>query len=129
MDKYSQFKHILEYFVAHLEWIQNSDTSGIGYAQYIAPLVGTPNFKTSGHGYRGDNIQNGISRWEQFAEGIVCINVQDQFGKKDFTTKKCYLNWRDTGVNVIAHWADGHLESLEVVRTPAGERQRKLPMI
>ena len=115
MDRYSQFKHILEYFVAHLEWIQNGDTSGIGYAQYIAPLVGKPNFKTSGHGYRGGNIQKGISRWEQFAEGIVCINVQDQFGKKDFTTKKCYLNWRGTGVNVIAHWAAGHLESLEVI--------------
>lgn len=115
MDRYSQFKHILEYFVAHLEWIQNGDPSGIGYAEYIASLVGKPNFKTSGHGYRGGNIQNGISRWEQFAEGVVCINVQDQFGKKDFTTKKCYLNWRGTGVNVIAHWAAGHLKSLEVI--------------
>lgn len=25
MDKYVQFKHILEYFVAHLEWIQNKN--------------------------------------------------------------------------------------------------------
>lgn len=115
MDKYAQFKHILEYFVAHLEWIQNNDTSGPGYAQYIAPIVKSPNFRTTGRGYNGDNIQNGISQWEKFSEGVVCVNVQDQFGKKQFTTKKCYLNWRGTGVNVIAHWKGGHIESLEVI--------------
>lgn len=115
MDKYAQFKHILEYFVAHLEWIQNNDTSGSGYAQYIAPIVKSPNFRKTGRGYNGDNIQNGISQWEKFSEGVVCVNVQDQFGKKQFTTKKCYLNWRGTGVNVIAHWKGGHIESLEVI--------------
>lgn len=115
MDKYAQFKHILEYFVAHLEWIQNNDTSGSGYAQYIAPIVKSPNFRKTGRGYNGDNIQNGISQWEKFSEGVICVNVQDQFGKKQFTTKKCYLNWRGTGVNVIAHWKGGHIESLEVI--------------
>lgn len=88
MDKYAQFKHILEYFVAHLEWIQNNETSGPGYAHYIAPIVKSPNFRTTGRGYNGDNIQNGISQWEKFSEGVVCVNVQNQFGKKTIHHKK-----------------------------------------
>lgn len=115
MDYLNQFKHILEYFVAHLEWIQNGSTSGIGYVEYIAPIVNKPNFKRTGQGYSGGNIQNGISTWEKFAEGIICINVQDHFGSHNFSTKKCYLNWRDTGVNIIAHWKTGHIVSLEVI--------------
>ena len=94
MDKYLQFKCVLEYFVAHLEWVQNRDTSGIGYSQYISPLVHRANFKTTGQGYKGDNIQNGIASWADFPEGIVCINVQDHFGTSNYRTKKCYLNWK-----------------------------------
>ena len=87
MDYLNQFKHILEYFVAHLEWIQNGSTSGIGYAEYIAPIVNKPYFKRTGQGYSGGNIQNGISTWEKFAEGTICINVQDHFGSHNFSTK------------------------------------------
>ena len=115
MDKYLQFKCVLEYFVAHLEWVQNRDTSGIGYSQYISPLVHRANFKTTGQGYKGDNIQNGIASWADFPEGTVCINVQDHFGTSNYRTKKCYLNWKGTGVNIIAHWDKGHIKSLEVI--------------
>ena len=115
MDKYLQFKCVLEYFVAHLEWVQNRDTSGIGYSQYISPLVHRANFKMTGHGYKGDNIQNGIASWADFPEGIVCINVQDHFGTSNYRTKKCYLNWKGTGVKIIAHWDKGHIKSLEVI--------------
>ncbi|MDD3201439.1 MAG: hypothetical protein PHP76_05500, partial [Bacteroidales bacterium] len=100
MDKFAQFKHILEYFVAHLEWVQNKNTSSNGYSKYIAPIVNNQSFREIGNGYNGDNIQNGISPWEKFDEGILCINVKDQFGKKNFKTKGCYLNWKGTGVNV-----------------------------
>ena len=114
MDKYVQFKHILEYFVAHLEWIQNKSTSGLGYSEYIAPLVESNSFATVGQGYKGQKIQNGISSWDSFPEGVVCINVQGQYGN-NYTTKKCYLNWQGTGVNVIAHWKSDRIESLEVI--------------
>ena len=115
MNYLAQFKHVLEYFVAHLEWVQNNDTSFIGYKEYIEPIINKPNFRRTGHGYKGENIQKGISSWEKFPEGTICINVQDQFGKKDFTTKKCYLNWKGTGVNIIAHWKSKHITSLEVI--------------
>ena len=115
MNYLAQFKHVLEYFVAHLEWVQNNDTSFIGYKEYIEPIINKPNFRRTGHGYKGENIQKCISSWEKFPEGTICINVQDQFGKKDFTTKKCYLNWKGTGVNIIAHWKSKHITSLEVI--------------
>lgn len=121
MNKYAQFKHILEYFVAHLEWVQNGDPSGVGYAVYISPLVNNPSFKRTGQGYNGGNIQNGISSWEEFHEGVVCINVQDHYGSNNYTTKKCYLNWKGTGVNIIAHWKNRHIESLEVINYIYGE--------
>lgn len=115
MDKYAQFKHILEYFVAHLEWLQNSNTSGLGYDKYIAPLIANNSFTTVGQGYNGGKIQHGIECWQEFPEGVICINVQDHFGKHNYRTKKCYLNWKSTGVNVIANWKNNHIVSLEVI--------------
>ena len=114
MDKYSKFKHILEYFVAHLEWIQNHNTSGIGYSVYIAPLINQNKFNTSGQGYKGANIQSGISKWAEFNEGTICINVLGHYGN-NYTTKGCYLNWRGTGINIIAIWKEQHIDALEIV--------------
>ena len=114
MDKYAQFKHILEYFVAHLEWIQNHNASGIGYSVYIAPLINQNKFNTSGQGYKGANIQSGISKWAEFNEGTICINVLGHFGN-NYTTKGCYLNWRGTGINIIAIWKEQHIDALEIV--------------
>ena len=102
MDKYAKFKHILEYFVAHLEWIQNHNTSGTGYSVYIAPLINQNKFNTSGQGYKGANIQSGISQWAEFNEGTICINVLGHFGN-NYTTKGCYLNWKGTGTVSYTH--------------------------
>lgn len=125
MNYLAQFKHVLEYFVAHLEWAQNDSTSGIGYMEYIAPIVNKPSFKKNGQGYNGDNIQNGISEWEEFPEGTICINIQDHYGSKNYKTKLCYLNWMDTGVNVIAHWNSNHIDSLEVVNCIHWEKPKR----
>ena len=38
MNEYEQFKHLLEYFVAHLEWCVNEDQNTIGYQNYIKRL-------------------------------------------------------------------------------------------
>ena len=114
MDKYSAFKHIVEYFVAHLEWIQNGNTNGPGYKEYIDPLVSKNNFYTTGQGYGGHGIQNGISAWDKLPEGQVCINVQPHYGA-NYTTKSCYLNWYETGINVIAKWQNQSITGLEVV--------------
>lgn len=113
MDKYIAFKHILEYFVAHLEWIQNGDKNGLGYTQYIEPLVSNNTFYTTGQGYGGHGIQNAISEWSDVPEGTVCINVQPHYGA-NYTTRSCYLNWIETGINVIAKWKKPHIIGLEI---------------
>lgn len=102
-DKYQNFKCLLEYFVAHLEYMQNNTVDTNGYQKYIAPLVKKHRFTQSGQGYNGGNIQSQISDWEKYDCGTICINVQGHFGS-DYTTRKCYLNWKGTGQNVYAKW-------------------------
>jgi len=112
MDKYSSFKHILEYFVTHLEWNVNGDKKGPGYDEYIEPLVSKKMFYASGQGYAGHGIQNGIEKWANLPEGTVCINVQPSYGK--YTTRASYLNWIDTGINVVARWEHSRIKGLEI---------------
>lgn len=58
------FKHLLEYFVSHLEWCQNEDVNFIGYEKYIKNLVEKNKFRKAGQGYNGDKIQLQIKEWE-----------------------------------------------------------------
>lgn len=60
--KHQQFKQLLEYFVAHLEWCNSQGDSSIGYIQYIKPLLDTKKFKYAGQGWNGDQIQKQIER-------------------------------------------------------------------
>lgn len=124
MDKYIAFKHILEYFVAHLEWIQNDDKNGPGYLTYIEPLVSKNIFYTTGQGYDGHGIQNAIAEWSDVPEGTICINVQPHYGA-NYTTRSCYLNWIGTGINVIAKWTKPHVTGLEI-RTFYEEKKKKM---
>ena len=105
---FQKFKHLLEYFVAHLEHINNVPESK-GYYQYIDPIKA--DFKKTGQGYKGDKIQKQIETWESYPYGVVCINVQGNYGA-NYKTKKCYLNWKDTGVNIVAHWDNNCIDSL-----------------
>lgn len=93
----------MEYFVAHLEYIQSNITKNIGYKNYIEPLIKKGDFKQTGQGYNGGYIQNQVSDWESYEYGKICINIQGHFGR-DFTAKNSYLNWEGTGQNVYAKW-------------------------
>lgn len=105
-----QFKSLLEYFISHLEWVVNEDTSNVGYSKYIKPLIECNSFKKTGQGYADEKIQEQIKEWESYAPGDVCINIQSNYG--NYKTIKCYLNWRGTGINVIARWKDDRVVSL-----------------
>lgn len=108
--EYSKFKKLLEYFVAHLEWVVNSNDQNIGFEEYILPLVEKNKFKRSGQGYAGANIQLQINEWQTYTDGQICINVQANFG--DYKSAKSYLNWLGTGLNIIANWSEGKIISL-----------------
>lgn len=101
-EEYVNFKCMLEYFVSHLEYIQNEDTTYVGYEKYIKPYVDKNNFKKLGQGYAGHNIQNQVSKWATYDCGTIFLNVANNYG--DYKTRLCYLNWEDTGVNIIAKW-------------------------
>jgi len=112
MNEYEQFKHLLEYFVTHLEWLVNKDVTFPGYMAYLKHLISQNNFYATGQGYKGANIQKQIQNWDIYSEGRIYINMQPNFG--DYKTRKCYLTWQGTGLNVIADWDNNHVASLQL---------------
>lgn len=115
MDKELQkFKHVLEYFVAHQNYLQSSESSNIkGYVQYIKPLIDSQSFYKTGQGYNDDSIQRQIGQWEDIYPGhTLCINIQPNYG--NYTSKKCYLNWSGTGINIFCKWGDDVVTGLSI---------------
>ena len=102
MDNYEKFKSLLEYFVSHLAWKENGNTSHIGYNTYIKPLKDTNNFVEQGQGYNNGAIQNQIRQWDEINNHKVFINIQPNYGS--WKTRKCYLNWNATGINIFCDW-------------------------
>jgi 5-methylcytosine-specific restriction protein B len=110
MTEYEKFKNLLEYFVTHLEWLINSDTNNRGYNLYLKPLIDKNEFYSTGQGYNNGNIQKHIAEWCHYENGDIFINIQSNYG--NYKTVKCYLNWADTGLNVIARWNDNKINAL-----------------
>lgn len=109
--EFIRFKKLLEYFVSHLDWIQNKQSTFIGYDKYIKSYVDDGSFKMTGQGYYGAGIQNQIKSWESYSCGKICINVQGNFGN-NYKSVKCYLNWDGTGLNVLARWKNNQITGL-----------------
>lgn len=111
-QEYKDFKSLLEYFVAHLEYVANNkDISCRGYDKYIKPLVDSGNFTKTGNGYKEHQIQNQIRNWEKYSVGRIAINCKPNFGN-NYRTSTCYLNWIGTGLNVNAQWNGNHISDL-----------------
>ena len=113
-QEYVNFKHLLEYFVAHLEYLANEeDASHCGYSKYIKPFIDSGHFVKTGNGYKGQKIQTQVSAWDQYAIGKITITCKPNFGK-NYRTKTCYLNWEGTDLNVNAHWEGEHIVALSL---------------
>lgn len=110
MDNKENFKHLLEYFVAHLEYV-NGSPNPQGKNMYIDPLLQN-DFKRTGCGYDNDAIQEQISSWDKYDGRRIGITIQANFGS--YTSKKCYLNWVDTGINIFAEWKENKVNSLYI---------------
>lgn len=108
--EHSKFKKLLEYFVAHLEWVVTNNNKSKGFDEFILPLIEQKKFKRSGQGYSGKNIQLQISNWESYTHGKICINIQANFG--NYKSAKSYLNWFGTGLNIIVSWSEDKITSL-----------------
>lgn len=105
-----KFKNLLEYFISHLDYIENKDVNAPGYDEYIKSYVESQTFKMTGQGYDGAAIQNQIKKWDTYESGQICINVQGNYGT--YKSTKCYLNWIHTGINIIAKWKDTKIVAL-----------------
>ena len=80
MNELERFKHLLEYFVAHLDYVQNLSTNYNGYSEYIQPLVESKQFVAKGLGYKGHNIQKQVAQWDTYANGRMCVNINPAYG-------------------------------------------------
>jgi 5-methylcytosine-specific restriction protein B len=109
MNEYEKFKHLLEYFVAHLEFCVTDNKESEGYNRYIKQIK---NFNRSGQGHKGQNIQNQIENWESYDNGSICININPTVYKG----RGCYLNWDETAINVNALWNNDAIVGLKIVR-------------
>ncbi|WP_228114049.1 AAA family ATPase [Segatella copri] len=120
---YINFKHLLEYFCAHLQYVVTGDETVKGYEEYLKPFIKNNSFRKSGQGYKGDNIQKQIEPWEQYSAGRICIAVHGQGPKGN----AAYLHWDSTGHNVLANWNGDTIISLKLVEyfEPSKERITK----
>lgn len=120
-EEYQRFKYLLEYFVAHLEYIASDySSSSLGYEKYIKPLVEAESFKSSGQGYNDQAIQSQVSKWDYYTNGQICINV---YGA-NCQSRGTYLNWKGTGNNIMADWKGTHIESLYLLYYDPDSRER-----
>lgn len=117
---YINFKHLLEYFCAHLQYVVTDDKTVKGYEEYLKPFIKNKSFRKSGQGYKGDNIQKLIEPWEQYSAGRICIAVHGQGPKGN----AAYLHWDRTGHNVLANWNGDTIISLRLAEYQESSKER-----
>ena len=120
---YVNFKHLLEYFCAHLQYVVTGDKTVKGYEEYLEPFIKSDSFRRSGQGYNRGKIQKQIKQWENYSAGKICIAVHGQGAKSNAS----YLHWNRTGHNVLANWNGDAIISLKLVEylEPSKERITK----
>lgn len=109
-ENYSKFKKLLEYFVVHLEYADNEKVD-VGY-EYIEKFIENGTFKKTGQGYKGDKIQNQIKNFDTYFGTQICINVQFHPSSGNYESRRCYLNWKETDVNIVADWKNKKISDL-----------------
>ena len=113
-NDYKNFKQLLEYFVAHLEYCVTNNKHNRGYDKYIKPFEESGSFKWSGFGRKEEKIQNQVKNWENYQNGRITINIL----ASSYTNRGSYLNWIHTSINVIAVWQKdaSSIECLRIVK-------------
>ena len=109
-----QFKSLLEYFVAHLEWKVNHDRKQAGFSTYVEPNLnkdGELPVECSGSkGDDADSLQSYIARWSRYGSDKVIIKVLGLQTLKE-EPKGWYLKWAHaSGANIKTRWRQHHLE-------------------
>lgn len=119
---YSNFKQILEYFVAHLEYlIDLKGNNSKGYTTYIKPLLDEDNesyteskFAKSGQGYKGHRIQSQVEKWDTYGRYKITITINGG-AKETWKSTGNYLNWKYTAFNIRAEWEKDKIIALKLI--------------
>lgn len=113
MKDYEKFKHLLEYFVCHLEYLASSENPSVrGYNDYLKSLIDDKTFKRSGQGYNNGSIQNQVKDW---ANCHNCCNICINITTFNLQARTNYLNWYNTGVNIRPIWQGNSIEELKIL--------------
>lgn len=98
MDDVTKFKHILEYFVTHLNYLSKGNSKNVeGYNEYLKPFIDAGTFRTTGYGRKNEKIQEQIKKWQDIFDTRLCVNIYSPSP----VSKGSYINWQDTGVNIL----------------------------
>ncbi len=129
MSDIEKFKCLLEYFVAHLDWLQNQNTNFIGYEKYIKPLYDKNIFTKNsyngygyGQGWNDGKIQNLIKEWENYDGAKVCINVY----APNIQSRATYLNWKNSWNNIRPIWDDNKVTTLYITEEEKTDAKSEL---
>ena len=124
-QKLKQFKSLLEYFVAHLEWEATHDRAIKGFHQYIEPNLGPdgkyPVGYRQGRGDHNGKLQQWIRSWESFGSEAepyykvaLALNCHGRAANK---CNSCYLNWWGSGNNIKPCWEPEHKQRVVALYT------------
>lgn len=126
MADIDNFRQLLQYFVAHLEFCEaNSKGSSTliktrGYDDYI---VNNHDFKRTGGGYNDDDIQKQIAGWENYSNSKICITVSNGNPEGNYKNlKQNYLQWKGTDNDIRASWNTNKITELVIT---IGEKEIK----
>lgn len=129
MNDIEKFKCLLEYFVAHLDWLQNQNKNFIGYEKYIKPLYDKNIFTKNsyngygcGQGWNDGKIQNLIKEWENYDGAKVCINVY----APNIQSRATYLNWENSWNNIRPIWDDNKVTTLYITEEEKTDAKSEL---
>lgn len=129
MSDIEKFKCLLEYFVAHLDWLQNQNKNFIGYEKYIKPLYDKNIFTKNsyngygyGQGWNDGKIQNLIKEWENYDGAKVCINVY----AANIQSRATYLNWKNSWNNIRPIWDDNKVTTLYITEEEKTDAKSEL---
>ncbi|MBU3844225.1 MAG: AAA family ATPase [Candidatus Anaerobiospirillum pullicola] len=105
-SKLEQAKHLLEYYVSHLEYAANSDTNFVGFPAYIKPHVDAGDFMSQGTCSLGGSTRNdlAIAAWRDFGDGKLVSFFQSNYSA---IFPETYLGWQGSSKRIIlAEWED-----------------------
>ena len=117
-SKLKQFKTLLEYFVYHLEYLENKDYAINKYADFITSKLNNKSELLSNHAYGRKHpnayAQTCIKDWSFFGNDSVYINIIPISNTRK--AKGWYLGWNQaTGANIKTEWYQGHINKLYLV--------------